>query len=226
MKNKKITFLFAALAIVVVVSLVYAVKYYSGKIQIVTIQFPDGSIDAGDEVSKKMFTYDQVVRMASYYGFSLSYNPEGNQVIIEEIVAEEEEPVDVGLKPLVKDETAVVRERQLYGDWVGSDSTGAIVAYYFSPTDEFGPYTVVELNASRLDIEGNPEDARIGFYEITDAGVLKMLFKRKLDTSLTELIEIEEEQAWFVTQNDVFISLQQGDKTLLMSKVEATDLRE
>jgi len=149
-------------------------------------------------------------------------NSESHLEAVEEVINENEPEkgaeFNIGLQPLMRQNT--MRERDIRGDWVGSAEVGTAFGFQFFETEEFGPYTVVEIWGQIEDEEGIRDISRVGFYEITPEGNLRLIFRNRVYFETGAVEAISEEEIWTITTDEVFITLSNGDVQISMTRWE------
>ena len=164
-------------------------------------------------------TYRQLRAIGNYVGFEVWFNPDDNVVSVRAPEIEEEFRFDTSLRPLVRDEFAFLRERHLYGEWVGAVGE-QIFGYQFLSSEEYGPFTVVEIFGILEDDEGFHDVSRMGFYEILEDGRLRMDFRTRLVQATDELYLINEIEYWEISMNEVFITISRGSLSISMTRLD------
>lgn len=106
------------------------------------------------------------------------------------------------------DSDIIIRERDLYGTYL-QEIGNIMLGLNFLTTEEFGPYTVIYVYG-----EESNEVVRMGTYEITEVGDLKLHLRFKENKGGDLMLDPQLEE-WHVEVESPFIKLTDGKFTLL-----------
>lgn len=146
-------------------------------------------------ISNRWFYEPSIIYALSKAGADLNWNDE-----------------DRSFSVTLREPGRVLDERDIRGLWVETENQSD--AFQFLPSEVYGPYGFV-----RYFWEEKEEDnavARLGFYEITEEGILVLWYREEYNEKADSREYINVKQEWSISMTDGYITIKNGETNLTL----------